>query len=902
MTSCSTNSIPHYKMNLKIYKISILQIILVAVVLATAVASLSVISPSINAHIGSAPRLHPSSTPSASYASSLDAPTKVVATGSRRTITVSWQEVAGATGYTIAVRPVNGTEPLAWREHSAMSSPHSISGKRVMSGLEYEVRVAALNTTVRSEWSDFATVSVPDLQPAPEGAIIPRGIPSYYVGQIMAVAMNGRERPFENRSVWHWFLCNIDGSDCKLLPVPQHTTYNYRVPSIARGKVIKVQVDYDKDGVSYSATDVVGSVNILDILQDEVIASVANKQVSVSWNHAPGATDYRVSIRPKDGTQPLLWSHYSATSSPHAIFGYWAMSGLKYEIQVSVVNADRRSESTLTTMFTGPERRGAPLGAIEILTTPPYGVGDIVHVSLASQYPFTDRSSWHWFLCDVNGSDCKLLPLKQTDNYKLVIPAIARGKTIKVQADYLKGPVSYTAKATIGTISLSNGVSDVSASMPTPVPDPADSVSKIECDEPVTPREDLFTASTTIESSLYPLQLERVHGIWGNEFSGAIEPICTDLLVVSPISGIAVVRPNGSVEYIDARVPMNLDELLKHPRAWQVQANQFRVADILLKQHSSKHWELFVTHHYFTGQCIRFRLSSTTIIRNGNDIMVSPAWRTIFDAEPCLPPSYGGGNHAGGRMLTDGADHLLVVTGDHGTGSLSQDPESHLGKLLRVKIETGDTEILASGLRNSQGLTRDAYGNLWGTDHGPQGGDELNLLKPGENYGWPIVTYGVGYGRVLNSPEVDRTGRHDGFTPPVFSWIPSIATSSIMVNNHQAFPLWNDDLLVASLTGYGNGLSLFRVRRDGTEIRYVERIDLGSRIRDMTQMPDGRIAMLIEDGGGFIYFLSRDYSYCYDDNISNEDIYKIDCESETDSVSKDDEVPDTTDDATEAHG
>lgn len=894
-------------MNLKTYKISILQIPLVAVALATAVASLYATSPSINAHIGSAPPpahvYNLGSTPSASSASSLDAPTEVVATGSKRTITVSWQEVAGATGYTIAVRPVNGTEPLAWREHSAVSSPHSISDKRVMSGLEYEVRVAALNTTVQSEWSGLATVSVPNLQPAPSGTITPRWIPQYHVGGIMAVAMSGRERPFENRSVWHWFLCNRDGADCKLMPVPSKSpTYEYRVPPIARGKIIKAQVDYDKDGMSYSATAVVGSVDILDILRDEVVATATNKQVSVSWNHMPGVTGYRVSIRPKDGTQPLLWSHYSATSSPYAIFGYWAMSGLKYEIRVSVADADQRSESTLTTMFTGPERRGAPPGAIEILTTPPYRVGDIVHVSLASQYPFIDRSLWHWFLCDANGSDCKLLPLKQTDNHKLVIPAIARGKTIKVQADYHKGSVSYTAKATIGTISLSNGVSDASTSMPTPVVPPTDSASAIECDDPVAPSEDLFTAGNTIESLLYPLQLKRVHGIWGNAFSGAIEPICDDLLVVSPTSGIAVVRPNGSVEYINARVPMNLDEFLEHPHAWQVQMNQFRVADILLKQHSTKHWELFVTHHYFTGECIRFRLSSTTIIRDGNNITVSPEWRTIFNADPCLPPSYGGGNHAGGRMLTDGADHLLVITGDHGTGNFSQDHESHLGKLLRVKIETGDTEILASGFRNSQGMTRDAHGNLWGTDHGPQGGDELNLLKPGENYGWPTVTYGIEYGRVLNSPEVDRAGRHDGFTPPVFSWIPSIAISSIIVNNHQAFPLWHDDLLVASLTGYGNGLSLFRVRRDGTDIRYVERIDLGSRIRDMTQMPDGRIAMLIEDGGGFIYFLSRDYSYCYDESLSDEDIYKVNCEAETDSASEDNEVPDIADDATEAHG
>ena len=108
-------------------------------------------------------------------------------------------------------------------------------------------------------------------------------------------------------------------------------------------------------------------------------------------------------------------------------------------------------------------------------------------------------------------------------------------------------------------------------------------------------------------------------------------------------------------------------------------------------------------------------------------------------------------------MLTDGPDHLLVTIGDHRWGwaeSLSlyeQIPGSHMGKLVRVAIETGDTETLTLGHRNPQGLARDKDGNLWSTEHGPQGGDELNLLEPGGNYGWPHVSYGVDYGRKLPS-------------------------------------------------------------------------------------------------------------------------------------------------------
>ncbi len=207
-------------------------------------------------------------------------------------------------------------------------------------------------------------------------------------------------------------------------------------------------------------------------------------------------------------------------------------------------------------------------------------------------------------------------------------------------------------------------------------------------------------------------------------------------------------------------------------------------------------------------------------------------------------------------MLMDGSDHLLVIIGDHGKDglfasapSLADDPVSQMGKLVRVDIETGESEVLTLGHRNPQGLARDKDGNLWATEHGPRGGDELNLLVPGGNYGWPIVSYGTKYdGRRLNNK--GEIGRHDGFMRPAFAWVPSIGISSLVVNDEQAFPLWGDDLLVASLDGssYAKepppGRSIFRVRRHGTEIQYVERIEIGSRIRDMAFLSDGRLALL----------------------------------------------------------
>ena len=144
-------------------------------------------------------------------------------------------------------------------------------------------------------------------------------------------------------------------------------------------------------------------------------------------------------------------------------------------------------------------------------------------------------------------------------------------------------------------------------------------------------------------------------------------------------------------------------------------------------------------------------------------------------------------------MLTDGADHLLVNIGVHQAdlwlARPTSDPASHLGKLLRIAIETGETETLAIGFRNSQGLARDAEGNLWATDQGPQGGDELNLVERAGNYGWPLVSYGVDYeDKVPLTIEDEAMGRHDGFLRPAFAWVPSPAVSASPSTTSGGFP------------------------------------------------------------------------------------------------------------------
>ena len=560
----------------------------------------------------------------------------------------------------------------------------------------------------------------------------------------------------------------------------------------------------------------------------EVAVSAANRRLTVAWREIPGATRYKVAVRPKNQLVPA-WSEYTTPSSPYIIAARWAMSGMEYEVRVAVVNAEGPSEWSAPVAITAPALQAAPADAIGS-SLPPYFVGEFITVGLDSQYPVANRSPFYWSICNADGAGCKLLP--NQENWKCFTTPEMQGKRVSVQIDYDKDGVSYSATAVVGVVGAAR--------------------------------------TRHLTTHLYALDLNGVYfRSLDGAYGGAIALLGNELLMATPWGKLALVRPTGAVAYLEGNVPMNAAELQAHPDKADFRLDQFRVADILLKQHSAGRYDLFVTHHYFTGECIRFRLSATTLLFEGADVSVSSAWRTIFDAEPCLNAA---SEQAGGRMVPDSPGHLLVVIGDHYRHpSPSQDPNSHLGKLVRIEIETGRPLTLAWGLRNPQGLTRDAAGTVWETEHGPRGGDELNVLELGGNYGWPQVTYGMGYFREVLVPNDEEAGFHDGFIKPVFAWLPSIGISNLVVNDERWFPLWKDDLLISSL----NGRSLFRVRRHGAAVQYVERIDIGDRIRDLAQMPDGRIALLADDGR--VYFLSRSYAYCNDENTLNRNVYAIDC-------------------------
>ena len=384
------------------------------------------------------------------------------------------------------------------------------------------------------------------------------------------------------------------------------------------------------------------------------------------------------------------------------------------------------------------------------------------------------------------------------------------------------------------------------------------------------------------EIQLLTIELEKFQGD-----GGAIEPLGDHLLLVTPRGRMALIQVDGEVDYLPNHVPM-FESAPDKSTTWV----GFRVADILLNEVSPEEFTLFVSHHYLVGDCVEFRISSTELDLNEGRLAVSGEWKTEFTANPCIDsalfgywegdvPKIGGGIQAGGRMLMDGDEHLLVAVGDHAWyewhlrnegGDPDKppvvDPDSHLGKLVRIELESGRNEIVATGFRNPQGLARDAERNLWLTEHGPQGGDELNLVLPGLDYGWPFATYGILYGNRV-WPYNQEQGRHDDSEEPVFAWIPAIAVSNLIVSNSQQFPLWRDDLLIGSLRSG----SLFRARIRQERVTNVERIGFGERIRDLTQMPDGRIALLTDSSK--LIFLQRAPLFCQLEN-SLRSIYSFD--------------------------
>lgn len=229
-------------------------------------------------------------------------------------------------------------------------------------------------------------------------------------------------------------------------------------------------------------------------------------------------------------------------------------------------------------------------------------------------------------------------------------------------------------------------------------------------------------------------------------------------------------------------------------------------------------------------------------------------WQILFRTEPCLSFKRQHlameGHMASGRMVFDAPSSTVYLTsGDfHIDGmrsappGIAQDQGAMYGKVLAVDIETGEGRIVSSGHRNMQGIARLPSGEIMVVEHGPRGGDELNIIQDGGNYGWPLESYGTTY-RGTRMPGSLSYGRHTQFVPPVFAWMPSIAASGMTMSRgfHES---WDGDLVVSALSDQ----AIYRVRLEGDQPVYSERIEIGSRIRYIHQHTDGRLVLWTDQG------------------------------------------------------
>ena len=231
-------------------------------------------------------------------------------------------------------------------------------------------------------------------------------------------------------------------------------------------------------------------------------------------------------------------------------------------------------------------------------------------------------------------------------------------------------------------------------------------------------------------------------------------------------------------------------------------------------------------------------------------------------------PEAAGFGHYGGKIVFDDEGYMFLALGERQapargdlTAHPAQDLSNHHGVIVRLNDDgsvpddnpfVGQDgalpEIWSYGHRSPQGLViHPETGDLWESEHGPQGGDELNLIEPGKNYGWPVIGRGTNYGSI-GSPIHGAIGQQ-GMEQPVHFWVPSIAASGLMVYTGDKFPMWHGSIISGALAG--EQLARLHMSDDYREVIVEETLayDIG-RIRDVRQGPDGYIYLAISDGNG----------------------------------------------------
>ena len=344
-----------------------------------------------------------------------------------------------------------------------------------------------------------------------------------------------------------------------------------------------------------------------------------------------------------------------------------------------------------------------------------------------------------------------------------------------------------------------------------------------------------------IDTALLPLKIKGVRiseHYPAPKVGGAITAIGNTVIVLDRLGNIYSSNSGGDnlKKLPFPELPNNITDYLAQLDA-VVDDKEFRAYSIIYLDFAKL---LAVSHEYFDKQNYKTRIAVSVIGFDEKLLQPTGSWETIFvgDLEP-----QGSNEQGGGHLAVQSPDKIYLSVGDYNTVDpmVSQDVNSKMGKILEINLSTRKVKMVSFGHRNPEGLIVTKSRTLLSVEHGPHGGDELNLIVEGANYGWPIVTLGTDYDN-YSWPGTKFVGKHAGYQAPIFAWVPSVAVSSLL--QVQGFdPRWDGDLLVASLKAQ----SLFRLRFDGTSILYSEPIWIGQRIRDIAQLQNGTIVLWTDD-------------------------------------------------------
>jgi glucose/arabinose dehydrogenase len=353
--------------------------------------------------------------------------------------------------------------------------------------------------------------------------------------------------------------------------------------------------------------------------------------------------------------------------------------------------------------------------------------------------------------------------------------------------------------------------------------------------EAVTSEQSRFTVTTLAEGLDHPWGIDVLPGgaLLVTERSGNLRHIDREGQISEPISG---------VPEVDARDQGGLLDVTLHPR--------FSENRLVYLSFSEK------------GEGGNSTAVARGRLRDDNRALENV--EVIFSQKPKLDSAM----HFGSRIVFDRDGRIFVTLGERSHEEFrtqAQDLGSHLGKIVRLN-EDGSVprdnpfvnqqdalpEIWSYGHRNIQAAAlHPETGRLWEIEHGPKGGDEVNIPQPGKNYGWPVVSHGVNYdGTPVGTGKKDAPGMED----PIYTWTPVIAPSGMLFYTGPAFPDWQGDLFVGGL----RATSLVRLELEGDNVVSEERLltDRAERIRDVAQGPEGEIFVITDDPNGRILKLA----------------------------------------------